>query len=647
MEDIRNEVTGSYDASQIQVLEGLEAVRRRPGMYIGSTDERGLHQLVTEIVDNSVDEAMAGFCTHIEVFLHEGNGVTVRDNGRGIPVGYHEKTGKDALEVALTILHAGGKFGGGGYKVSGGLHGVGLSCVNALSEKLRVEVRREGKLHVQDYSRGIPLDSVHVEPGEVSETGTTVHFWPDPDIFDTLEFSYDTLRLRLRELAFLNAGLRITFTDERVEPQHSESFCYEGGIREFVTYLNKNKELLQPVPLYFSGARMEGDVETASVEVAMQYNDGYNELILTYANNIATHEGGSHLVGFKAALTRVVNDYARKFNFLKATDQPLSGDDIREGLTAIISVKLEEPQFEGQTKTKLGNADIRPLVDGAVADKLSEYLAENPAQAKLIIEKCITASRARDAARKARELTRRKSVLDSAALPGKLADCQEKDPSKCEIFIVEGDSAGGSAKMGRDRTIQAILPLRGKILNVEKARMDRMLANNEIRAMITAFGAGMDSDFDESKLRYHKIICMTDADVDGSHIRLLLLTFFFRHMRPLIEHGYVYIAQPPLYLVKKNKFERYVYTDEELSECLDEIGRDPKPVIQRYKGLGEMNPEQLWDTTMNPETRMMLRVTMEDAAQADGLFTLLMGDQVEPRRDFIIANSKLVTYLDV
>ncbi|MBQ3159460.1 MAG: DNA topoisomerase IV subunit B, partial [Clostridia bacterium] len=411
--------------------------------------------------------------------------------------------------------------------------------------------------------------------------------------------------------------------------------------------LNKNKELLQPAPLYFSGARMEGEVETASVEVAMQYNDGYNELILTYANNIATHEGGSHLVGFKAALTRVVNDYARKFNFLKATDAPLSGDDIREGLTAIISVKLEEPQFEGQTKTKLGNADIRPLVDGAVADKLSEYLAENPAQAKLIIEKCITASRARDAARKARELTRRKSVLDSAALPGKLADCQEKDPSKCEIFIVEGDSAGGSAKMGRDRTIQAILPLRGKILNVEKARMDRMLANNEIKAMITAFGAGMDTDFDETKLRYHKIICMTDADVDGSHIRLLLLTFFFRHMRPLIEHGYVYIAQPPLYLVKKNKYERYVYTDEELAECLDEIGRDPKPVIQRYKGLGEMNPEQLWDTTMNPETRMMLKVTVEDAAQADGLFTLLMGDQVEPRRDFIIANSKLVTYLDV
>ena len=647
MEDIRNEVTGSYDASQIQVLEGLEAVRRRPGMYIGSTDERGLHQLVTEIVDNSVDEALAGFCTHIEVTLHEGNSVTVRDNGRGIPVGYHEKTGKDALEVALTILHAGGKFGGGGYKVSGGLHGVGLSCVNALSEKLRVEVRRDGKLHVQDYSRGIPLDDVHVEPGEVSETGTTVHFWPDPDIFDTLEFSYDTLRRRLRELAFLNAGLRITFTDERVEPRRTESYCYEGGIRQFVVKLNKNKELLQPEPLYFSGVRMEGEVETASVEVAMQYNDGYNELILTYANNIATHEGGSHLVGFKAALTRVVNDYARKFNFLKATDQPLSGDDIREGLTAIISVKLEEPQFEGQTKTKLGNADIRPLVDGAVADKLSEYLAENPAQAKLIIEKCITASRARDAARKARELTRRKSVLDSAALPGKLADCQEKDPSKCEIFIVEGDSAGGSAKMGRDRTIQAILPLRGKILNVEKARMDRMLANNEIRAMITAFGAGMDSDFDETKLRYHKIICMTDADVDGSHIRLLLLTFFFRHMRPLIEHGYVYIAQPPLYLVKKNKIERYVYTDEELTECLDEIGRDPKPVIQRYKGLGEMNPEQLWDTTMNPETRMMLKVTMEDAAQADGLFTLLMGDQVEPRRDFIIANSKLVTYLDV
>ena len=646
-EDIRNEVTGSYDASQIQVLEGLEAVRRRPGMYIGSTDERGLHHLVTELVDNSIDEALAGFCTHIEINIHPDNSVTVRDNGRGIPVGYHAKTGKDALEVALTILHAGGKFGGGGYKVSGGLHGVGLSCVNALSEKLYVEVRRDGHIHAQTYTRGIPLDKVHIIGESGEETGTSVTFWPDPDIFDAVVFNFDTMTKRFRELAFLNAGIRITATDERQEPAVGHSYHYEGGIRAYVTYLNKNKEVLQPEPLYFSGARMEGDIETASVEVAMQYNDGYNELILTFANNIATHEGGSHLVGFKSALTRVVNDYAKRHGMLKASDQPLSGDDIREGLTAVVSVKLTEPQFEGQTKTKLGNADIRPMVDGAVADKLTEYMEENPAQAKLIVEKCITASRARDAARKARELTRRKSVLDSAALPGKLADCQEKDPSLCEIFIVEGDSAGGSAKMGRDRTIQAILPLRGKILNVEKARMDRMLANNEIKSMITAFGAGMDNDFDESKLRYHKIICMTDADVDGSHIRLLLLTFFFRHMRPLIEHGYVYIAQPPLYLVKKGKFERYVYSDEELSATLDEIGRDGKPEVQRYKGLGEMNPEQLWETTMNPATRIMLQVHMDDAVQADELFTLLMGDKVEPRRDFITENSKLVEYLDV
>ncbi len=647
MEDIRNEVTGSYDASQIQVLEGLEAVRRRPGMYIGSTDARGLHHLVTELVDNSIDEALAGFCDHIEITIHPDNSVTVKDNGRGIPVGYHEKTGKDALEVALTILHAGGKFGGGGYKVSGGLHGVGLSCVNALSEKLYVEVRRDGQIHVQTYTRGIALDKVHTIGDCGEETGTTVTFWPDPDIFDAVLFDFESMTKRFRELAFLNAGIRISATDERGETPVTHSYHYEGGIRAYVEYLNKNKEVLQPAPLYFSGERMEGDAETASVEVALQYNDGYNELILTFANNIATHEGGSHLVGFKSALTRVVNDYAKRHGILKASDQPLSGDDIREGLTAVVSVKLTEPQFEGQTKTKLGNADIRPMVDGAVADKLTEYLEENPAQAKLIVEKCVTASRARDAARRARELTRRKSVLDSAALPGKLADCQEKDPSKCEIFIVEGDSAGGSAKMGRDRTIQAILPLRGKILNVEKARMDRMLANNEIKSMITAFGAGMDSDFDETKLRYHKIICMTDADVDGSHIRLLLLTFFFRHMRPLIEKGYVYIAQPPLYLVKKGKFERYVYSDEELEATMQEIGRDGKAEVQRYKGLGEMNPEQLWDTTMNPETRIMLQVHMDDAVQADELFTLLMGDKVEPRRDFIVENSKLVEYLDV
>lgn len=647
MEDIRNEVTGSYDASQIQVLEGLEAVRRRPGMYIGSTDSRGLHHLVTELVDNSIDEALAGFCDHIEIYIHPDNSVTVKDNGRGIPVGYHEKTGKDALEVALTILHAGGKFGGGGYKVSGGLHGVGLSCVNALSEKLYVEVRRDGEIHVQTYTRGIALDKVHTIGDCGEETGTTVTFWPDPDIFDAVVFDFESMTKRFRELAFLNAGIRISATDERGETPVTHSYHYEGGIRAYVEYLNKNKEVLQPAPLYFSGERMEGEAETASVEVAMQYNDGYNELILTFANNIATHEGGSHLVGFKSALTRVVNDYAKRHGILKASDQPLSGDDIREGLTAVVSVKLTEPQFEGQTKTKLGNADIRPMVDGAVADKLTEYLEENPAQAKLIVEKCVTASRARDAARRARELTRRKSVLDSAALPGKLADCQEKDPSKCEIFIVEGDSAGGSAKMGRDRTIQAILPLRGKILNVEKARMDRMLANNEIKSMITAFGAGMDTDFDETKLRYHKIICMTDADVDGSHIRLLLLTFFFRHMRPLIEKGYVYIAQPPLYLVKKGKFERYVYSDEELEATMQEIGRDGKAEVQRYKGLGEMNPEQLWDTTMNPETRIMLQVHMDDAVQADELFTLLMGDKVEPRRDFIVENSKLVEYLDV
>ncbi len=637
-----------YDANNIQVLEGLEAVRRRPGMYIGSTDTRGLHHLVTEVVDNSIDEALAGYCSHIEITIHPDNSVTVSDNGRGIPVGYHEKTGKDALEVALTILHAGGKFGGGGYKVSGGLHGVGVSCVNALSEKLRAEVRRDGKLYVQEYSRGIPTTDVHVE-GDCPEgaSGTTIWFLPDSTIFDEVNFEYETLTTRLQELAFLNRGIAISVTDERPENGPvSKKFQYEGGIVSFVEHLNKHKTPLHPAPIYFSANREEDGAETASVEIAMQYNDGYAESIFTFANNISTIEGGAHLVGFKAALTRVVNDYAKKYNMLKPADPALSGEDIREGLTAIISVKLTEPQFEGQTKTKLGNADIRPLVDGAVASGLSAFLEENPPIARGIIEKCITASRARDAARKARELTRRKTALDSTSLPGKLADCSEKDPSLCELFIVEGDSAGGSAKQGRNPKYQAILPLRGKILNVEKTRLDRILANEEIRAMITAFGGGMDSDFDTSKLRYHKIICMTDADVDGSHIRILLLTFFFRHMRPLIEQGYVYVAQPPLYKIAKGKMERYAYSDEELEEILTEVGREPKPTIQRYKGLGEMNPEQLWDTTMDPEQRLMLQVHLEDAMAADQICTLLMGDQVEPRRDFIVANSKLVANLD-
>lgn len=639
----------NYGAEEIQVLEGLEAVRRRPGMYVGSTDTRGLHHLITEVVDNSIDEALAGYCTQVTISIHKDNSVTVQDDGRGIPTGYHEKTGKSALEVALTILHAGGKFGGAGYKVSGGLHGVGLSCVNALSEKLVATSCREGKVYQQTYSRGIPVTEVEVVATcPESEHGTTIWFLPDEQIFDEVNFHFDTLITRLRELAFLNAGISITAEDQRGEKYDTKNFCYEGGIVSFVKYLNKNKEALHEEPIYISTNRIDEDNnETASVEVAMQYNDGYNENIFTFANNIATIEGGAHLVGFKSALTRAVNDYAKKYGLLKPADPALSGEDIREGLTAIVSVKLVEPQFEGQTKTKLGNADMRTLVDGAVAKGLSTYLEESPQVAKLIIEKCITAFRARDAARKARELTRRKTALDSTSLPGKLADCREKDPSLCELFIVEGDSAGGSAKQGRNPLYQAILPLRGKILNVEKARLDRILSNNEIRAMITAFGAGIDEDFDTSKLRYHKIVCMTDADVDGSHIRILLLTFFYRHMRPLIEEGYVYIAQPPLYKITKNKVDTYVYSDEELEAKLDEIGREPKPTIQRYKGLGEMNPEQLWDTTMDPEQRTMLRVNLNDAISADEIFTILMGDKVEPRREFIQANSKLVANLDV
>ena len=636
-----------YDASQIQVLEGLEAVKRRPGMYIGSTDFHGLHHLVKELVDNAIDEAMGGYCNHIEVTVHGDNSVTVTDNGRGIPVDMHEKMHKSALEVALTVLHAGGKFGGSGYKVSGGLHGVGLSVVNALSTELTAEVRRDGHIYRQICRRGIKVTEVEIVGNcGADEHGTTIHFVPDEEIFDEVNYEYDILVRRLRELAFLNGGVRIIVTDERCDPPVQDSFHYEGGVVEYVRYINKNKEVLHPDPIYFSAVKNDNPLETASVEVALQYNDGYSENVFTYANNINTIEGGSHLAGFRAAMTRVINDYARKFKILKDSDQNLTGDDIREGLSAIISVKLTEPQFEGQTKTKLGNAYIRTLVDNAVTAGMTTYIEENPSQAKLILDKCLSASRAREAARKARELTRRKSVLDSAALPGKLADCSEKDPSKCELFIVEGDSAGGSAKEGRDRHFQAILPLRGKILNVEKTRLDKILGNAEIKCMITAFGAGMDADFDETKLRYHKIICMTDADVDGSHIRTLLLTFFYRHMRPMIERGYVYIAQPPLYLIKKGNTERYVYSDEELNKTLDEIGRD-KIYIQRYKGLGEMNPEQLWDTTMDPANRIMLRVTMDDAMLADETFTLLMGDRVEPRREFIEQNSKLVADLDV
>ena len=640
----------NYEASEIQVLEGLEAVKRRPGMYIGSTDVRGLHHLVKELVDNAIDEAIAGYCTHIEVVIHPDNSLSVCDNGRGIPVGYHEKMGKSALEVALTVLHAGGKFGGSGYKVSGGLHGVGLSVVNALSRWLTAEVRRDGIIYRQKYIEGDPVTAVE-QVGTYDESvgsGTTITYLANDEIFDTVEYNFDTLIGRMRELAFLNKGVAITVTDERTEPHTSKRFCYEGGIISFVQHLNKSKDVMHEDVIYFEGGKNDPAKEqVATVEVAMQYNTDYNESVFTFANNINTMEGGSHLVGFRSALARVVNEAARRYKLLKDNDPNLSGEDIREGLTAIISVKLMEPQFEGQTKTKLGNAYIRTLVDNVVGNGLSFYLEEHPAVAKQIIEKCVTASRAREAARKARELTRRKTALDSTSLPGKLADCTEKDPSKCEIFIVEGDSAGGSAKQGRNPAYQAILPLRGKILNVEKTRLDKMLANNEIKAMITAFGAGMDEDFDESKLRYHKIVCMTDADVDGSHIRILMLTFFYRHLRPLIDKGYVYIAQPPLYRITRGKNIWYAYSDEELEKTLNEIGREPKPLINRYKGLGEMNPEQLWETTMDPERRVMLQVHLEDAIRADEIFSTLMGDKVEPRREFIEQNSKLVADLDV
>jgi DNA gyrase subunit B len=638
-----------YDETNIQVLEGLEAVRRRPGMYIGSTDERGLHHLVYEIVDNAVDEALAGFCDHIIVTLHEDGSVSVADNGRGFPVGIHPKMGRPAVEVCLTVLHAGGKFGGGGYKVSGGLHGVGASVVNALSSHLKVNVYQDGRLYQQEYQRGKPLYDLKIV-GAADRTGTTIRFWPDvktgetpePGVFETGAFDFDTLRTRLREMAFLNKGIKIELNDLRSEPHQQKVYHYEGGIVSFVEYLNKHKEPLNKPPLYIEGVK-----DSTTVEVALQWNDGFNESVFCFANNIHTPEGGTHLAGFRSALTRVINDYGRKNGILKPSDQNLTGEDIREGLTAIVSVKLVEPQFEGQTKTKLGNSEVRQLVDSMVADKLAVYFEENPAAARIVLDKCLSAARAREAARKARDLTRRKTALESAALPGKLADCSERDPAKCEIFLVEGDSAGGSAKTGRDRHFQAILPLRGKILNVEKTRMDRVLANAEIKAMITAFGGGFGAEFDPEKLRYHRIVCMTDADVDGSHIRILLLTFFYRHMTRLIEDGHVYIAQPPLYKVSRGKTVKYVYSDAQLQALLTEMGRDAKPDIQRYKGLGEMSAEQLWETTMNPETRSMYRVTLKDAISADEMFTLLMGDQVEPRKEFIEENAKLVANLDI
>ena len=643
----QEKVTEAYDENQIQVLEGLEAVRKRPGMYIGSTDERGLHHLVYEIVDNAVDEALAGYCTEIDITLHRDGSCSVQDNGRGFPVGLHPKLGRPAVEVCLTILHAGGKFGGGGYKVSGGLHGVGASVVNALSRHLQVTVYQDGKVYQQEYERGKVCYDLKVV-GETDRTGTTIRFWPDvkgvddEGIFETGNFQFDVLKTRFREMAFLNRGIRMVFRDERGEEAKERTFYYEGGISEFVKYLNKNKEVLFPEPIYISGM-----VGTTSVEVAMQYNDSYSENIFTFVNNIHTPDGGTHMAGFSMAITRVVNDYGRRHNVLKANDANLTGEDIREGLAAIVSVKLEDPQFESQTKSKLGNSEVRTIVNSLVGKQLSDYLEENPQHAKLILDRCLAASRAREAARKARELTRRKTVLESGSLPGKLADCSERDPKKCEIFLVEGDSAGGSAKMGRDRHFQAILPLRGKILNVEKTRLDRVLANEEIKAMITAFGCGVGEDFDISKLRYDRIVCMTDADVDGSHIRILMLTFFYRFMPKLIENGYVYIAQPPLYKVTKGKFMQYVYSDAQLQKVLDELGRDTKAEIQRYKGLGEMSAEQLWETTMNPETRIMYRVELKDAIAADELFTLLMGDQVEPRKEFIEQNAKLVADLDI
>ena len=633
----------NYGAEQIQVLEGLEAVRKRPGMYIGSTSLRGLHHLVYEVVDNSVDEALAGYCTHIEVNIEADNSIIVKDNGRGIPVAMH-KIGKPAVEVVLTVLHAGGKFGGDGYPISGGLHGVGISVVNALSEWTKIKVKRDGYLWGISFARGITNTSLVQERPllDNEETGTEVHFKPDPEIFPDIVYDFDTLKTRLRELAFLNKGLHITLEDKRIKDK-KEEYCYKGGLVSFVEFLNTNKETVHPTVVHF-----EGQKNQVIVDIAMQYNTGYSENILTFVNDIFTEEGGTHLSGFRTALTRLINDYARNMGILKESEENLSGEDVREGLTAIVSVKVREPQFEGQTKTKLGNSEVKGVVDTIFSDGLREFFEEHPVEAKNIINKTISAARARQAARRARELTRRKNALEISSLPGKLADCSEKNSAYTEIYLVEGDSAGGSAKQGRDRKFQAILPLRGKIINVEKARLDKILANEEIRSMITAFGTGIGEEFDISKRRYDKIIIMTDADVDGSHIRTLLLTFFYRFMKPLITEGHVYIAQPPLYQVRKGKQVWYFYTDEEMNEKLDELGRDTNNiVVQRYKGLGEMNPEQLWETTMDPQYRTMLKVELEDAIKADRIFSVLMGDKVEPRRQFIQENAKNVRNLDL
>ena len=634
-------VKGNYNAEQIHVLEGLEAVRKRPAMYIGSTSSRGLHHLVYEVVDNSIDEALAGYCSDIKVIIHKDNSITVIDNGRGIPVDMMKKEKKPAVEVIMTVLHAGGKFGDGGYKVSGGLHGVGVTCVNALSEHMEVEVRRGGKCYGIEFAKGKTSKKLY-EKGDCETTGTTVHFKPDATIFTETEYSYDTLRLRIRELAFLNKGITISLTDERAEDK-SETFHFAGGIIEYVEFMDKDKDKINPKPIY-----LEGEKNAVIVEVAMQYCDTYSENVFTYVNNINTEEGGTHLSGFRKALTRTINAYARKTNMLKENEDALSGDDVREGLTAVLSLKVQNPQFESQTKIKLGNSEVMPIVDNLVGDTLAEFMEENPQVAKKLVEKAIIAARARLAARKARELTRRKNAMDLGGLPGKLADCKSRNVEDTEIYLVEGDSAGGSAKQGRNSDFQAILPLRGKILNVEKARLDKVLSSEEIRNMITAFGCGIGDDFNLDKARYGKIIIMTDADVDGAHIRTLLLTFFYRYMQPLIKEGHVFIAQPPLYLIRKNQKQHYyAYSDEELQQILDEVGRDTNPYVQRYKGLGEMNPGQLWETTMDPAARTILQVHLEDAAEADRIFSILMGDKVEPRRQFIEDNAKKVRNLDL
>ncbi|MCY8980562.1 DNA topoisomerase (ATP-hydrolyzing) subunit B [Bacillus halotolerans] len=632
----------SYDENQIQVLEGLEAVRKRPGMYIGSTNSKGLHHLVWEIVDNSIDEALAGYCTDINIQIEKDNSITVIDNGRGIPVGIHEKMGRPAVEVIMTVLHAGGKFDGSGYKVSGGLHGVGASVVNALSTELDVTVHRDGKIHRQVYNRGVPVSDLEVI-GETDHTGTTTHFVPDPEIFtETTEYEYDLLANRVRELAFLTKGVNITIEDKREGQERKNEYHYEGGIKSYVEYLNRSKEVVHEEPIY-----IEGEKDGITVEVALQYNDSYTSNIYSFTNNINTYEGGTHEAGFKTGLTRVINDYARKKGLIKEHDPNLSGDDVREGLTAIISIKHPDPQFEGQTKTKLGNSEARTITDTLFSAALETFMLENPDAAKKIVDKGLMAARARMAAKKARELTRRKSALEISNLPGKLADCSSKDPSISELYIVEGDSAGGSAKQGRDRHFQAILPLRGKILNVEKARLDKILSNNEVRSMITALGTGIGEDFNLEKARYHKVVIMTDADVDGAHIRTLLLTFFYRYMRQIIENGYVYIAQPPLYKVQQGKRVEYAYNDKQLEELLQTLPQTPKPGLQRYKGLGEMNATQLWETTMDPGSRTLLQVTLEDAMDADETFEMLMGDKVEPRRNFIEANARYVKNLDI